>query len=275
MIQRVKGIVVSTARALLRGGRWLRRRPSWMLMTADEPRLAQEPPKRFARSWWGLMGLSVLWGVVLVNVWGASWSVFRDYDPLIMPAAATSALFVLWAFRRPLAALAGVLGGRDAASRAVAAAGLVLVVGLCLARLSADTQRFEQPVPWWLQWLRPPTKLYRVLLLMPVWGAWSMIVTVQFCRPGERTGPQVAAFARGCGAPAAAVCMALPLVASLLSFRYLGQGSLALVSGAPIAAAIGSGLALCRHVGGLTRRALLAANVTTQIVFLGSYLAGR
>ena len=40
-----------------------------------------------------------------------------------------------------------------------------------------------------------------------------------------------------------------------------------------VAGAVLSGLAFCRLTGGLTRQALLAANVTTQLVFLLTSLA--
>jgi len=258
---------------------WVARRPGYMLLACDDARLAAEPPERFARAWAGLMVVSLLWGAVLVNLWGVAWTIFRDYDPLIMPAAATTALFCLWPFRKALAGLAELLGGPEPAARAVAAATLTFVVGLCFLGLKPDWQRWE----WWeypaMRWLvnllRPETKLYRVLLLMPAWGAWAMLITPKFTRPTERTEPQVAALAAGCGAPAVAACMAGLLLVSCIYFQHLGSGSQAIICAGTALAAVFGGIGLCRWCGGVCRKALLSVNVLTQLVFVGTYLAGR
>ena len=255
--------------------RLLALRSGYVLLMGGEGRLAAAPPERFAHGWLGLMILSLLWGLVLVNLWGGTWRLFHDYDPLIMPAMATAGCFCLWAFRRGLVAIAELIGGRDATARAVAAAALVLAVGLCLARLRPDWHRGEFEIPWWLQPLRPQAKLYRVLLLMPIWGGWSMMIAGKFTRPGERTAPQVAAFARGCGALPAAGCMAVPLVVSMAYFHYLGVGYQVAIPASAIVTAIGAGVALCRLTGGLNRRALLATNVLTQMAFVMTFIAGQ
>jgi hypothetical protein len=254
---------------------WVLRRPGYMLVTATEDRLAAEPPERFAHAWLGTMGLSFFWGLVMWNVWAWAWGLFRDYDPLIMPALATAALFSLWAYRRGLIALAELLGGRDGTARAVAATMLVLVLGLAMARLGPDWDRLEVRLPVWIEWLRPAAKLYRVLLLMPVWGGWAMLITVKFARPGETTEPQVASYARGCGALAAAGCMAPPLGLSMVYLHHLGLGSQVGIPLATILTAVFGGLGLCRRAGGLRRAPLLAVNVLTQMAFLVVYLAGR
>lgn len=259
-------------------GRWLAHRPAYMLLTADAQDLAAEPPARFARAWLELMGLSVLWGAALTNAWGLTWHIFSryDYDMLVVPALAAAGVFCLWPCRRGVVALAEVLGGRDATARAMAAAMIVFGAAMCLLCLKPDWGRWEYlRLPWWLDWLRPPAKLYRVLFLMPVWGAWSMVITPKFARPSDRTEPQVAAMAAGCPAHAAAACMVFPLVFSIAYFHHLGLGSQASISLVTILAAILGGAGLCRLTGGLTRRALLAANVVTQIAFALAYLAGR
>jgi len=255
---------------------WLARRPAYMLLTAADASLAGEPPRRFARTWIELMGLSLLWGILLVNLWGVAWGIFRDYEPLVMPAMATAGVFCLWPFRRGIAALAGFLSPRDATGRAVAAAAIVVIVALSFLGLKPDWHRWEfTKLPWWVAWLQPDAKLYRVLLLMPLWGAWAMVITVKFYKPGDRTEPQVSAFARGCGAAPAAGCMAGLLAASIAYFHHLGVGSQVTIFVVPVLAAIGGGVGLSRAAGGSCRRALLAANVLTQIAFILAYLAGR
>jgi len=255
---------------------WLARRPGYMLLTASDEALAAEPPERFGLAWLELMALSTLLGVLLVNLWGVSWRIFRDYDPLIMPAAVTGCVFCLWPFRRGLAALTELLNRSDGPARSVVSATLVLAVVLCLARLDPDWQRREPlALPQWLDWLRPAAKLYRVLLLMPMWGGWGMIIAVKFCRPTGRTEPQVAAFARGCGAAGAAACMAGLLLMSICYFHHLGLGGQICIPLVTVLAAIAGGAGLCRLDGAPTRRALLAGNVVTQMAFVVAYLAAR
>jgi len=254
---------------------WAASRPAHLLLTASDERLAAQPAQRFALAWLDVMAVSLVWGVVLANVWGVAWKVFHDYEPLIMPAVATAALMLLWPFRRAAVAVAETAGGGSPAGRAVVAGVVVLTLTLALARLRGDTQRWE---PQWavrLWWLIPEYKLYRVLLLMPLWGGWAMLIATRFCRPAPDAEPQVAAMAAGCPPLAAAGCMAVPLVPSMVYFHYLGAGSQVLIPAATIAAAVLGGAALCRRAGGLRRSSLLAANMLTQLAFLLAYLAGR
>jgi hypothetical protein len=252
----------------------LTRRPGYMLLTADDGAIASEPPGRFRLAWVELLVLSAAAGLGMVGVWGAAWHIFRDWAGtyLITPAAAVTVAMVVWPFRRSVAALAEAVAGRDATGRAVVAAAVVLLLGLCLVRLKPDWYAREDALPVWLDWLRPTTKIYRVLLLMPIWGAWSMLITCQFCRPNEATEPAVAAFARGCGPLAGAGTMAVPAAATFGYFHYIGWGGLNM----PIAClsiAIAGGIVLCRRAGGLRRKPLLAANMLTQLTFVLAYLA--
>ena len=247
-----------------------RRLPGWMLLSAGDDLLAAEPPERFARAWWQLMLVSFGWGLALTWVWGAAWALFRDVEGLLVrPALAATAALALGPLRRAIAAGAEMLGGAEGA-----AALLVMTLAGCLLGLDANFYSFEPPLPWWLAWVRPPAKLYRVLMLMPLWGGWSMLVVAQLCRPNERTEPAVAAFARGCGPVATAACMGALLAATIQYFNYLPWRQLC-ISGAAAASAIVGGLVLCRICGGLRRKALLAANLLTQIVFALAYLANR
>jgi hypothetical protein len=246
-----------------------------ILMLAGDERLAAEPQDRFGRAWLGLAVASLLWGIVLANVWGISWMVFRDPDFLVMPAAITLALYCLLPFKRAVVALGRQLGGQSADGHTVAVAVVVVVLAMSFMRLSPDWARWEFPrLPWWIEWLRPQAKLYRVLLLMPAWGTWAMLITLKFCRPGQRTEPQLAAMARGCDAVVVAIIMAVLLAVSIFYFHYLGLGGQVLVPLATIVAAIAGGVGFCHVWGGLTRQGLLATNLATQIVFVMAYLVG-
>ena len=83
-----------------------------------------------------------------------------------------------------------------------------------------------------------------------------------------------AAFARGCGPISAAAVMGLLLGLTVTYFNFLPWEQVG-ISGAIIVSAIAAGLLCCRLDGGLTRRALLAANILTQIATLLACLAGR
>lgn len=272
----IAGLPGMMLRLAFRSARWILARPAVLLMSADDARLAGEDLERFRRAWLGLAIFGLLWGVVLACVWGAAWKVFGDWGFLIMPAAITLAFYCLWPFSQAVTALGRQVGGKSPERRALAIAVVVVVMAMCLMRLSPDWQRQEFPkLAWWIAWLRPEAKLYRVLMLMPAWGAWAMLITVKLCRLGERTEPQIAALARGCDAIAVAVFMAVLLGVSIAYFHHLGLGGQVLVPLATIVAAIAGGIGFSRASGGLTRQGLLAANLTTQIVFIMAYLAGR
>ena len=253
--------------------RWLIRRPGYMLMTACDDRLAAEPAERFARAWVGLMLFSLLCGLGLAGLWGLAWKFFPDSDMLLMHSAVTVAAFALWPFRRHVAAMADLLAGRDTTVRATAAAALVLVLALCLMRMDTDPI-YQGVLAGWASWLRPDYEFSRVLVLMPVWGGWSMLITCQFRRPGEGTCPAVAALARGCGAVVTAGGMGVIMAVTIVYFNFLPWMQLT-IPAATVAAAIIGGLVFCRITGGLSQKALLATNMLTQLVFLMAYLSNR
>jgi len=216
--------------------------------------------------------------VVLALVWGAGCKLFRDWGTnlLVMPAAVTLPFYCLWPFNRSVTALGGQIGRATAERRSTAATVIVVVLALCFLRLGPDTQRGELfYLPWWLDWLRPQDKLYRVLLLMPAWGSWAMLITLKFCQPAERTEPQVAALARSCDAIAVAGIMAVLLAVTIVYFQYLGLGGQVAVPLTTVLAGGICGAVFCRVSGGLSRQSLLATNLATQIALLTAYLAAR
>ena len=247
---------------------WLLHRPAYMMLTASDMAMLAEPPARFARAGGELMLLAVLWGILLSVVWTVSWGLFQDYTLLIMPAAATLAVHVLWPMRRMGSSLAEVVGRGNGLAEAL----LVAVLALCLLSLQADYNRAENSLPEWLAWIRPSGKMLRVLLLMPVWGTWAMLIMPQFCRAGDCTEPWLAAFAKGCGPMAAAAMLPLPLAGTIFYFHYMGPNAQLWISGLSLLSAIGGSLLLCRVCGGLNRRSWLAVGALTQMVFLVTYL---
>jgi len=254
--------------------RWLARRPGYMLLTADEGRLAAEPGERFRHAWAGLMCGSLAWGLANTVVWGAAWRVFGGYTLLLLPSLAMLTFVLLWPGRQAAAALAEALAGGKSALRPTMAALIVLVLAGSLLALQPDWYRSEYALPQSIAWIRPQAKFYRVLILMPLWGGWSMLIVCQFRKPDPTTTAPMAAFARGCGPFVAAACLALPLAGSIFYFSYLPWTQLS-ISGAAVFAAIVGGLILCPRNGGPSRNNVLATNLLTQIVFVLACLANR
>lgn len=125
------------------------------------------------------------------------------------------------------------------------------------------------PQAWAWLW---PRALYRVLLLTPVWGAWSMLALGQFHRPSARTDAPARHFAAGVSPLATAAWLAVPLAGSLIYLNFLFPWHF-LPPVAAMLAALGGGTLIVRLRGGLSRAALLATNFLTQLAFLIAYVA--
>jgi len=240
-----------------------------MFMTASDERLSSHKPGRFTYAWLGLMGLSILTGLTLIGVWNVTWRIFNDWDRLSRPAGVTSIVLLVWPMRRALVSIGPVLRSKDRANQFALVAVAAALVGVAMVSLAEQyPQSREYAMPGWIGWIRPELSIFRVLLLMPVWGAWSMLIAAQFRRPNGITDPITRRFARGCGPLAAVACMAPPLAGTIVFFHYMGPvGQLAIVA-VTSGTAILSGPILCWIGGGMTRQALLAASMITQIVFL-------
>jgi len=254
---------------------WLAGRPSLMLLTASDERLAQAPPGRFAFAWVGLLSASLAWGALTTVLWGAAWFVFTEpAGVLFTPVAVTAAAILLGPFRRAAVALAEALVPRDATARALAVSVVAAVLILALLGVRTHQYHSENLLPGWLAWVRPVGEPHRVLLLMPLWGGWAMLIAGQLARVNEQTEPAVRAFVRGCGPVSAAGSMALPAALTWLEFQFLSGWEWTIAGTAALVGILAGGL-LPRLTGGLKRRSLLAVNLATQLAFLLAYLANR
>jgi len=247
--QRFVLILRALARPLGRLWRWLSHLGGYVLLTASAERLGAEAPQRFRHAWAQLMVMSLLWGVFLAWLWGTAWTVFGDYFGLpLMHVAAVVSVTALWLFRRSLLALGRCLGGRD--TRVQNLVGTVALLILALTLLGLQKSYDRDALAW----------------LPPMWQ-WACPMLVH-----------VAAFAEGCSAPAAALSVVLPLAGTVLYLHFLRtyvNWWRLTVPAVTIAAAIVAGVLLSRRTGGLTRRALLAGNLLTQLAFILVYLANR
>ncbi len=251
---------------------WLRHRPSHMLLMASEESLAGEDPARFKSAWLGLMLLSLCWGIVGVLLYGWAWAVFGEYTGIqLMPTAVIVVAWTIGPYRRCVVALGRAIAGPGSAGSAV----VVVVLALAMLGLN-DGWRSDWPNYWsfnmsnYLHWM--PRTMFRAVILAPVWGAWAMLAVAQFCRKHDSCSPAIKALARGCGPMTVAMCMAVPLAATLLAFHMFPAINLT-IPGATIIAALAGGSIMSRRNGGLTRDILLAVNILTQLTFIIAYLA--
>lgn len=252
--------------------RWILSRPSYVLLSGEAAGVPLATPSAYARAWAGLMLLSLGWGGVWVGLWGGAWRLVARSDVLFAPVAVVLGVMLLGPYRRAVTALVGLIVGNEPTERMTGTAALVAVVALALLALRADPYHHELSLPTPLAWLRPTFEAQRVLLLMPVWGAWAMLISVQFARPSPAAGAAVTAFARGCGPVAAVLALTVPGGLTWLYFHFLGGWELALI-GAVVIAAVAAGPLAARRTGGLTHDALRGANVAVQVVFILAYLA--
>ncbi|MHC4294120.1 MAG: hypothetical protein ACYSTL_00875 [Planctomycetota bacterium] len=245
-----------------------------MLLSASDERLSRESPARFRDSWVGVLGFSLAWSLLALGLWAVAWKVFGEPFGRILPAVLLTAVFALWSFRESLKSLAEIMFPNDTTSRAAVVSIFVLILTCALLSLPPDFYKRDPELPKFIAWFRPHAKIHRIIILAPLWGAWAMLITPQFRRPDDRTEPFVAAFARGFGPLAAAAVMGLLLGTTITYLNFLPWEQL-IVSGLTVVGAIAAGLICCRLTGGLTRRALLAANIITQLVFILAYLGAR
>jgi hypothetical protein len=174
---------------------------SLLFLTASEQRVQRFDPKRFSQPACAMMLLSVAFGLILVGSWSTAYHVMwvlrrdlLDYWAIFSSAVCGSmAVFIL--YRQSAAALIEPVTGRSRPGRwiglAMLAIGVSVIINYSFRQWNPDCPT-QLPLQWRWLW---PIPICRVLLLTPVWGAWSMVVLGQFHRPGERTDPPAKCFA--------------------------------------------------------------------------------
>ena len=241
-----------------------------LFLTASERRLETSDPRRFARLAWAMMLLSIAVGVVLAGLGDLTshvtcvvWSGMLNY--WTVSSLVCGSAIVFGPYRRSAESVIESAGGRSRASRWI---GLVLLAAGVAVILHYAFRQFN---PGWL-WPRP---LCRVLLLSPVWGAWSMLVLVQFHRPDGRTDPPTRCFAETVSPISSAVCLAIPLAGSLIFLNFLHPWRHFIPPASAVAAALVAGTFIVRRRGEMSRKTLLTTNFLTQLSFLTAYLVVR
>lgn len=249
--------------------------PAWMIMMADDDKLRAQPPERFNRVWIGLVIFALAWGLLSIGLWNlAGWLFGWPGGMYFMQALMVVVVMLLGPYRRPAESLINVLAGPNHTSRSLFSVILVLGLVTSLTVLRPDWYRQEQALPGWLLWIRPESKIDRVLLLMPLWGTWSMLILPHFRRGNSEENPTIAAMARSCGPLTAAILMGLLIGTAIGYFAYMPWTQLS-ISAAGVAAAIGGGLFLTHRTGQMNRNVLLATNLLTQLAILVAFLANR
>ncbi len=246
-----------------------------MLLTAAPERLVAEPADRFRHAWIDLVIFSLGWSFASLGLWAGAWRVFGEPFGRALPAVTVVMVSLLVPFRESLKAVTEIFFPRDDAIRPIAGSMVVLILTMSLYSLLPDYYYLtDAPLPAAIAWFRPWVKIYRILILSPLWGAWAMLITPQFIRVSDDTDPAIAAFAKGCSPLAAAAVMGVLLATTITYLNFLPWEQLG-VSGATVVGAILTGLICSYRTGGLTRKALLATNLITQMIFVLAYLAAR
>ncbi len=249
--------------------------PGYLYLTADDERVGEYLPAGFGYSWVGIMLISLAWGLVSIGIWEGALRLFDwySYDFPLMSVALTLIVMVMWIYRRAVIALGEVVVGGDPAAKALGGCVITLAFALGLLGVKGWNEDWPTYLPVMWQWTRPRA-LYRVLLLMPLWGGWAMLALPQFFRPSEQTDPATKSLAAGCESLVATAFLAAILAGTVLYFNYLPWTQLS-IPAATVFVALGGGWLVVRRTGGLNRRALLAVNILTQLIFLFAYLANR
>jgi len=246
-----------------------------LFVVGSRRRLRRRPPEDLSGAGARLMLLGAGWGLALVGIWQATYDLtYPLWFIWVVPSAACAAATLL-VYHRGFAALARPPTSPRPWLTLPAAA----VLAAAWAHMLNEGVRYWDPdwpvqAPRALAWLWPRA-VCRVLLLAPVWGSWSMLVLGQFHRPGPKTGPHTRVLAATTGPLAAAAWLALPLAGSFVYLMFVPLPWRFLPPAAAVAGALGGGTLMVRARGGLTRDALLAANVAAQTLFLLAYLLVR
>jgi hypothetical protein len=244
------------------------------MLTASPERLSHSKPGRFRRGWLGVVGVSLLAGLAAMAIHGLAWRIFGERGIVSLPSLAAAGVMVAGPMRRGMVELSRRLGGQSPAGQALVATllGLLLVGGI--SSLQPLFYKADPQIPAWLAWIRPAAKTHRVLLLMPLWGAWGMLAIGQFCRPGQSTCPAVTSLIRGCGPLVVAVLMGLLMFLTIQAMGFLPWWQVG-ITAATIAGGLIAGMASCRQSGGPSAGALQATGTMTQLVFLLAAVAGE
>lgn len=233
---------------------------------------------RWLGGWWPWLGLGGLaWGVALAGSWELAWRIFPRWWPAgsslpLMPALAVLGLMLLTPLRRPMTSLIELASRPGPPDHGLLAAATVALLALGLLNV-VPWHREALWLPIWLAWIRPLEEA-RVLLLMPMWGSWAMMVPAHFCPPREEACALVRAHLRRQSVAGTAGWMAIALAGTLWELNFL-WGWVALPAVAALLAGSVAGVLICRRTGGASLCSLRAANALTQLVFLAGYLVAK
>lgn len=255
--------------------------PALVFLVGSRRQLGRFGPGRLAGAGWRLMLLGAALGLGFVGLWELTYRLSRPHlthgvvTAQTCAAVACAVAWVALTYRRGFLSLIKIIAGPR---RRIQWPGLVGVVAAWAALLSYAVRYWNPDWPTHLPaaaaWLWPRA-LYRVILLAPVWGSWSMVVLGKFHASTAKTDPYPQALADGTSPVAAAALLALPLAGSFIYLMFLAQPLRFVPPAAAILAALGGGALAIRIRGRLCREALLAANVLTQSAFLLAYLTVR
>lgn len=252
---------------------------AWHFMLCPVEKIKAMPGEKFAKIYFGLIVFSAIISACMIGIFTGLTSIILENS-----AGQTSQYFIA-GFAAMLFFLLGpyslahkfsikFLSQSDQTKRMIFTVAIMLGSVIFLSALRHEYYRFEYELPGFLEQLRPDSKIFRVLIIMPLWGMWAMMVLLQFSRPSlERCSPSHH-FAKGCGPLRVAITMGALIAISICFFAFMPWTQL-IISAAAIATALIAGSVLKHLNGKLDRTVLLATNLLTQLAVLASYIAVR
>ena len=222
--------------------------------------------------------ISLAWGCILAWLWDATfhitWTVFRILN-WVIPSVLCAAAITLGLYRKAMMALVKVILGDRLILDLLGAGAIVLMLSAVLNysfHLSNPDPITHLPQRWQWLWPRP---LCRMLITAPLWGAWSMIVLVQFHRPDKRSDSPTERFARSVKPVVASVYLVIPFAMTLIFLKYLPAWQRYIPPMLAAMAALGGGTIIKKRIGFTNREVLLANNFLTQLALLIGFLIVR
>jgi len=224
------------------------------------------------------MIIGLAWGCILAWLWNATfhitWTVFRILN-WIIPSVLCATAIAFGPYRKAMMALIKTITGDRLILDLLGAGAVVLALSVVL-NYSFYLSNPDPPadLPEHCRWLWP-RPLCRMLITAPLWGAWSMMVLVQFHRPDKRSDFPTERFAASIKPFIASVYLVIPFAMTLIFLKYLPAWKRYIPPVAASVAALGGGTIIKRRIGFINRRVLLANNFLTQLALLIGFLVVR
>ncbi|MBI4580698.1 MAG: adenosylcobinamide-GDP ribazoletransferase [Planctomycetes bacterium] len=258
------------------------------LLPFDPVRLSDAPAWRRAAVWLPVWGLLI--GIAYAAAFRIAWLWLGEYRGVrVAPMVLLLVLDAGWFGYRLLEGAAHVVGSwrrtptttsltPPAAGQASPAATVLIVLGLLVKfalLVSLPAGAVSWPADWREHlWIAYPYVIYRPLVLMPVWGRWTVLLASSIGRVSADGSPRLRELARGNSMVTVmtywAAATALTVMYCSPSGRHVAWSMLISLGMLLIAYLVS--FTLVRRFGGQTESTVTAAGWLVEFAFLLAYL---